>query len=476
MGLGAVVAGSSWLTEPRRPQWLREKPKAYRYALATVCIGAFMGQLDASVVTVAFPSMQRSFHSSLAAVTLVGLSYLVVLVAGVTAVGRFSDSVGRKLVYTYGFAVFSFGSALCALAPSLLALDGARLVQGLGAAMLQANSLAILYLVLPKERLGRGLGIQGACQALGLALGPTVGGLLLAAGGWRLIFLVNVPAGMLGVLAARLCLPRSADLTCKSQFDWGGLALLAPAVVAPLVALSFASAWGWWSPAMAVLVAVAVASTAWLIRHERRVASPLVDIAIFRKPSVATGMASALLSYLVLFGVMFAVPFFLERGRHLGTGSAGLILTALPLSLGCVAPYAGRLSDRIGGRRPAAAGMAVTAAALAAAGLAEPTGWVLAACLAVAGAGLGLFVSPNTAGVMSSVRRSQAGVMSGLLNMTRGLGTAMGLALTGLVLSAGAGRAVSSAGVGRGYEPAMLTLALLSLVAAGLTSRRPAAC
>src|SRR5580698_8985469 len=169
------------LVEPARPDWLRQRPAAPYFALAAVCIGAFMGQLDTSIVTVALPTLQKVFHASVGAVTWVGLSYLVVLVAGVTAVGRLADMVGRKLLYTYGFVVFIIGSGLCAAAPSLVSLDVFRVVQAVGAAMLQANSVAIIYLAMPRDRLGRGIGIQGAAQALGLALGPTVGGLLLAA-------------------------------------------------------------------------------------------------------------------------------------------------------------------------------------------------------------------------------------------------------------------------------------------------------
>jgi EmrB/QacA subfamily drug resistance transporter len=476
-GMAASGTGDTegaWLLEPARPDWLRQKPKAYRYALATVCIGAFMGQLDASIVTVAFPSMQRSFHSSLASVTLVGLSYLVVLVVAVAAVGRLSDMVGRKLVYTYGFGVFAAGSALCAVAPSLLALDGARALQAIGAAMLQANSLAVLYLVLPKERLGKGLGIQGACQALGLALGPSIGGLLLAAGGWRLIFLANVPMGVLGVFAARLCLPRSGDLTNAERFDWAGLALLVPAVAAPLTVLTLGSDWGWSAPQTRLLLVAGIAAAAGFVGLERRAAHPLVDLSLLQKRGLTTGMTSALLSYLVLFGVMFAVPFFLEQGRHMSTGTAGLILTALPLSLGALAPFAGKLSDRLGSRRPAVAGMVLTAIALVALGVLTPTGWPLIACLALAGGGLGMFVAPNTASVMSSAPRGQAGVMSGLLNMTRGLGTAVGLALTGYVLSSAAGHGVSSAAVDKGFGPAVVMLGLLALLAAALACRRQA--
>ncbi len=250
--------------ERARPDWLRRRPNAHYYALAAVCVGAFMGQLDASIVTVAFPTLQRVFHASVASVTWVGLSYLIVLVAGVTAVGRLADMVGRKLLYTFGFVLFIIGSGLCACAPTLVSLDLFRVVQAVGAAMLQANSVAIIYLAMPKDRLGRGIGIQGAAQALGLALGPTVGGLLLAAGGWRLIFLVNVPAGILGTVAAWVLLPRSRDLQRRAPFDWAGLGLFLPLVVSLLVAISFGRAWGWSSPRTLGLLVVAVACGIWL--------------------------------------------------------------------------------------------------------------------------------------------------------------------------------------------------------------------
>ena len=207
-----------------------------------------MGQLDASIVTVALPTLQRTFHASVGAVTWVGLSYLLVLVATVTAVGRFADMWGRKLLYIYGFAIFVIGSALCGLAPSLGVLIAFRVLQAIGAAMLQANSVAIIVLAVPRASLGKAIGIQGAAQAVGLALGPSVGGLLLAAGGWRLIFMVNVPFGVLGVIAGLLLIPRSLHLGDRVPFDWKGLSLFFPAIVAVLSAISFGNSYGWTSP------------------------------------------------------------------------------------------------------------------------------------------------------------------------------------------------------------------------------------
>ena len=179
--------------------------------MAAVCVGAFMGQLDASIVTVALPTLQHTFGVSVGAVTWVGLSYLLVLVATVIAVGRFADMWGRKLLYVYGFLLFTVASALCGFAPDLAALCGFRALQAVGAAMLQANSLAIIVLVVPARSLGRAIGLQGAAQALGLALGPTIGGLLLAAGGWRLIFFVNVPFGLVRGAWPRCCWCRAAQ-------------------------------------------------------------------------------------------------------------------------------------------------------------------------------------------------------------------------------------------------------------------------
>ena len=161
--------------EPARPQWVRRRSGAHWLVVATVCVGAFMGQLDASIVTVAFPTLQRNFDAGGGSVEWVALSYLLVLVCAVTAVGQFADMAGRKLLYTYGFAVFTLASVACGLAPNLLALDGFRVVQALGAAMLQANSVALIATAMPPGKLGRGIGVQGAAQALGLALGPTVG-------------------------------------------------------------------------------------------------------------------------------------------------------------------------------------------------------------------------------------------------------------------------------------------------------------
>src|SRR5580704_10300519 len=197
------------LREPARPAVIREHPLAPWLAVAAVCLGAFMGQLDASVVTVAFPALQRQFGTGLASVQWVSLAYLLVLTALLVPAGRWSDRVGRKLMYLYGFVVFAGSSAACGLAPSLGALIALRVVQAGGAALLQANSVALVVTSVPARTRRAALGVQAAAQAVGLACVPVVGGVLVGTVGWRWVFLINVPVGLLAVVAGWYLLPRT---------------------------------------------------------------------------------------------------------------------------------------------------------------------------------------------------------------------------------------------------------------------------
>ena len=463
-------SGWTWeslLVEPRRPAVIREQPNAHWFAVAAVCVGALMGQLDASIVTVALPTLQRSFHASVGAVTWVGLTYLLVLVATVTAVGRFADMWGRKLLYVYGFVLFVLASAACGLAPDLLALCLFRALQAIGAAMLQANSLAIIVVSVPARSLGRAIGLQGAAQAVGLALGPTVGGLLLATGGWRWIFYVNVPFGVAGTIAALTLVPRSQSLAARVRFDWRGLALFVPTVAALLSALSFGATKGWGSPLIIGLFAAAALLAAAFSLVERRVTEPMLDLALLRRPAFAAGIASAVCSYLAMFGVLLLVPFYLERALHLGAGRSGLELMAMPLAFGLVAPFAGRLADRIGARPLTMSGMAVVVAALLAAAAARPSTALFVVLLAAVGVGLGLFTSPNNASIMGAAPPAQSGVASGVLNMSRGLGTSLGLAVTGLVFT------VAGGGPAHAFSVTAAVLAAVALVAGIVAGVRP---
>ena len=427
------------LTEPRRPARIRALHSAPWLAVGTVCVGAFMGQLDASIVATALPFIRSNLHASIASVEWVVLIYVLVLAGTVAAVGRIADRVGRKLLYTYGFGVFVLGSAACALAPSLGLLVVARLVQAVGAVMLQANSYALIRDVLPPGRLGTGLGVQGAAQAVGLCVGPALGGALTVLGGWRLIFLVNIPIGLIGLALGLLFLPRSTHHDPTSRIDPYGTLLLAAIPAAILAGLSFAAQSGtaaWVEPG---LVVAACALLIGAMARQRSVPGSVVDAALIRVPAFDAGVAAAMLSYAILFGTLVGVPFYLENSLLVEAGQTGLELSALPVALALAAPLGGAIRDRVGPRVPTGLGMLLTAAGMALLAASATRANLTVVALAVAGAGMGLFVAANNAATMFAAPQERAGAAGGLLNMARGLGTALGVALTSLVFATGHG-------------------------------------
>jgi EmrB/QacA subfamily drug resistance transporter len=427
------------LTEPRRPARIRAMHAAPWLAVGTVCVGAFMGQLDASIVSTALPVLRSNLHASIAAVEWVVLVYVLVLAGTVAAVGRVADRIGRKLLYTYGFAIFVVGSLACALAPSLGLLVAARFVQAIGAVMLQANSYALIRDVLPSASLGTGLGIQGAAQAAGLSVGPVLGGALTALGGWRLIFLVNVPIGLCGLALGWFLLPRSTHHDPESRIDVQGTFLLAAIPTTVVATLSLAAQPGipgWTVPALAALVGALVVAA---LARQRHAAGSVIDAALVRVGAFVAGISALLLAYSVLFGCLVAVPFFLERKEHLGLATTGLELTALPLALAAVAPFGGLIRDRAGPRLPIGLGMAVTAGGMGLLALSSSHHGLTVVALAVAGAGLGLFIPANNAATMGAAPANRGGAAGGLLNMARGIGTALGVSATSLVFAAGRG-------------------------------------
>ncbi|MBB4684196.1 MFS transporter [Amycolatopsis jiangsuensis] len=448
------------LLERARPRAVREHPLAGWFAVGAVCFGAFMGQLDASIVTLTFPALQQEYAEPLAAVQWVSLAYLLTLVGLLAAIGRIADAVGRKLTYVHGFAVFTTASIACGLAPSLGWLVGFRVVQALGAAMLQANSVALVVRSVPRERMRAALGIQAAAQALGLALGPAVGGLLVDSVGWRWVFLVNAPVGLLGLIAGRYLLPRTRERTPLGRFDGAGVLLLATASTAVLLALSGVSGLevpGW---AVAVLIVVAVGAGAGFVLRERTASSPIVRLDVLRPPVVSFGLVGALCGYLVLFGPLTLLP------QVFGAeGGLGLVLTCLPAGFALAAVLADRvLPARLGARGRTVLGALAAAAGCAGLGVASAP-WEVGVSLVVAGLGLGVFIPANNSAVMGAIPAAMAATGGGLVNMARGLGTALGVAVVTLCLHTGGEPAVL----------AVLTGAGLLAAATGLASRGQAA-
>lgn len=332
-----------FVTESPRPAWIARRSYAPWLVIATVCFGAFMGQLDASIVTLAFPAMSAHFGGD---PEWISLSYLITLVALLVPMGRIADRVGRKIVYIYGFALFTGASVACVYAPSFDALVAARIAQAVGAAMLQANSVALVTTAVAPEQRRRALGVQAAAQAAGLAAGPLLGGYLTEHHGWQAVFAINVPIGVVAMIAGHYLLPRTKTKAERARPNW----------------------------------------------------------------KVLPGLAGVLVTYAALFAPMTLLPFTMNQPlAHIGFTTA-----ALPLGFAIAATTLHRPGIAIGAL--------ITAVAVV---LPVP----LVFQLVTAGIGLGIIAPACTKRVMGALPEASAGVGSGLVNVARGLGTALGVAV-----------------------------------------------
>jgi MFS family permease len=419
-----------------------------------------MGQLDVSIVTLTFRPMMREFHAPLAAMQWVSLVYLLTLVALLAPAGRISDARGRKLVYTYGFGVFSAASAACGLAPDLTALVAFRLVQAAGAAMLQANSVALVTASVPKAKMRLALGMQAGAQSLGLALGPTLGGLLTVTAGWRFVYWINVPVGIIAVVAARYLLPRTRDFGSPGRFDWQGTALLAVCTAGLLLALSAAGGLSMPCWAAAGLALAAIVAGAGFAVHEARARFPVIPLTMLRSRGLARALGGALSGYLVLFGPLVLVPQVL--GRPGSEAGVGLLLSALPAGFGVAALTADTvLPPHLGNRQRGMLGSLLSALALGLFAVLPPSTSLAVVLLTLTGLGLGIFIPANNTAIMRSAPAGSAATLGGLINMARAIGTTVGIALVTWVLHLAAG----GTGTHTARDPSPLAFGMLALTA-----------
>lgn len=402
--------------------------------VGTVCVGAFMAALDASIVTVAIPTLHTFFHASVALVEWVSIAYLLTLSSLLTAFGKVADELGRARMYRSGFLIFVIGSALCGLAPTIGFLIAARVLQATGAAFLQANSVALITHYTPASERGRAIGVQGAAQAIGLSIGPAVGGALLAAFSWRALFYVNVPVGLAGTILASFFLPKDPP-GHMVRFDYAGSALQALFLLAFLWALSSGYVGGWTSPPILAAGLIALISLFAFVWRERHFPEPVLDLSLFRIPRFTFGNLSGLLSYTLMYGVLFLTPFGLERVLAYRPAVVGLVLTAVPLAMSVFSPLAGVWADRLGPRLLTTLGMtagAVGSSVLAFATLERAIPLVLLG-LVLVGVGMGLFTPANNSSVMGTAPTAKLGMVGGFLNMTRSAGMSIGVALAGTI-------------------------------------------
>ena len=448
------------------------------WALASLSIPLLMASLDTSITNVALPTLSRAFGAPFHAVQWVVLAYLVALTSLIVGVGRLGDLFGRRRLLLAGIALFTLASAACGLASSHATLVVARAVQGVGASTMMALALSFAGGVAPQQSTGRTMGVLGSMSAIGTALGPTLGGALIALAGWRSVFLVNVPIGIASLVLVRLFLPADRPHATRVAFDHAGTWLLALTLGAWSLAMTLDPAHvGARTLALLVLAALALFA---FVQVERRVAAPLLQLRMLRERALGTSLVLSALVSAVVMTTLVVGPFYLSHALALGTARVGLVLSVGPVVVALTGLPAGRAVDRFGARvvmRAGLAGMAAGALLLA----------LLPAALGVAGyvppivlltASYALFQTADNTAVMLGVTRGDRGVVSGLLSLSRNLGLVTGASAMGTVFAAAAGAldiaAAAPAAVALGMHATFGVAAVLMLVALALAARTAA--
>ncbi|MBM7856184.1 EmrB/QacA subfamily drug resistance transporter [Desulfohalotomaculum tongense] len=405
-------------------------------ALTAIAIGTFMAPLDGSIVNITLPYISSAFGTDMATVEWVVMSYLLIISSLLLTYGRLGDMLGYKTVYITGFVIFTLGSVLCAMSPSIRALIGFRVVQALGAGMMMAIGPALVTSIFPPQERGKALGIIGSTVASALAFGPVLGGLLVDFFGWRSVFLINLPIGVYAVYrAAAVLKPTGRDK--NQRFDIPGAITLFSALMTFLLAASHGQQWGWGSPVIIGLLSSSILLLALFIWIELRVPSPMMDLSLFKIRLFTTANISLLISFLSHFSIVFLFPFYLKEVRSVEPSITGILMAASPMVILFAAPLSGALSDRIGSRLLSSLGLGIVAVAMllmSSVGINTSFGQI-SLYLALLGLGIGLFQSPNNSAIMGSVPRHRLGIASGTLASMRNIGMVMGTATAGAIFT-----------------------------------------
>lgn len=444
-------------------------------ALASLSLTMLLPSLGISIANIALPTLATSFGASFQQVQWVVLAFLLAMSTSLVSVGRLGDLVGRRRLVLGGIVLFVAGSVLCALAPSLPLLVAARAVQGLGAAVMMALTLALAAETVSKNRTGSAMGMLATMSAAGTALGPSLGGLLIGWFGWPAIFLINVPLGLLAFAMVFMSLPATASARLAAvRFDHLGTLVLALTLGAYATAMTLGR--GRFGAVNAALLLVAVAGALLFVRVEARSASPLLRLSILRDAHFSSSFASSALVATVVMATLVVGPFYLAGALGLSAAATGLAMSAGPLVAVVMGMPAGRLVDHFGHKAITRTGLYAMAAgslSLALPPLVAGAAGYIGPLVVITG-GYALFQSANNTAVMANVAQQQRGVISGVLTLSRNLGLISGASLMGAVFAHGAG----TADVARAAPSAIATgmhltyaVATLMLVGAILIAR-----
>jgi EmrB/QacA subfamily drug resistance transporter len=408
-----------------------------RWALASLSLAILLASLGTSIANVALPTLAEAFDASFQQVQWIVLAYLLAITTLIVSVGRLGDLIGRRRLLLAGLALFTIASVLCSLAPTLWLLIAARAAQGLGAAVMMALAMALVGETVPKAKTGRAMGLLGTMSAVGTALGPTLGGVLISGFGWQAIFLVTLPLGILTFLLAYRYLPAGSarPKSDRAGFDVVGTLLLAVTLAAYALAVTVGR--GSFGTLNLALLLAGVVGVGLFVLVEAKTASPLVRLEMFRNPVLSAGLATSALVLTVAMATLVVGPFYLSRALGLNPATVGLVMSSGPIFSALSGIPAGRLVDRLGASFISVAGLiAMVVGSLALCVLPMTFGIAgYVAALALVAPGYQLFQAANNTTVMTDVQPDQRGVVSGLLNLSRNLGGITGASVMGAVFA-----------------------------------------
>jgi len=458
--------------------------RSARWALAGLSLSILLASLGTSIANVALPTLAGVFDASFQDVQWVVIAYLLAITVVIVSVGRLGDIVGRRRLLAGGILLFTVASVLCGVAPTLWLLVAARVAQGLGAAVMMALAMALVGEAVPKARAGSAMGLLGTMSAVGTALGPSLGGLLIAGPGWRAIFLAGVPLAIAALVLTQRGLPvdRRAPGVDRARFDGIGTLLLALTLTAYALAMTLGR--GSFDLLNGTLLLAAIVGAGLFVGSQRRAASPLVELETLSNSRLRARLAANSLVSTVMMATLVVGPFYLTRGLHLDEAVVGAAMSVGPIVSALSGVPAGRMVDRFGARAMTVLGlltMACGAMALsvlpALFGLA---GYVVA--IGILTPGYQLFQAANNTMVMSDVRAERRGVVSGMLNLSRNLGLITGASVMGAVFTIASGTpdvtTAPAEAVAGGMQIAFAVSAILVVVAlavVAVASRKPEA-
>jgi len=406
-------------------------------ALFTVSVGSFVATLDASIVTISFPSLTKTFAVETSVVLWVTVVYLLVSVSLMLTVGKLGDVLGRKKIYAMGFALFTVGLAFCSLSQSIVQLILSRMLQGVGAAMIISLGTAIVTAAFPTAERGKALGLLGAVVSAGLLTGPVLGGFLLDLLDWRAIFYTRIPISIIGTVMACRLLKEQTGRAKGFSFDWLGAVLLCAFLTSLILFFNLGGKRGYLSAPAAALAGTAILLLVSFIFQERRAAEPTVDLDLFKDRVFACANLSLGFMFFALGFYTFLMPFYLIDGLGYSAWHTGLTIAVVSVTTLVVAPVSGSLSDRIGTRLLCTAGISLICIALlliSRLDLQSSTADVVLR-LVLFGVGSGLFQSPNNSSILGAVPRNRLGTASAMLATIRQVGISLGVAVSGTLFA-----------------------------------------